>query len=157
TPGANATPTPRATLDPILATFGPSPTPLFGATNTPDAAALANRTPTRVPNPNAPRIEFFTANPSVVAPGESVTLFWSSRNVENAISYRLDNTGARVELFNVAPDGSLPISTRRSDRGALNFILSVGEGALRVEQTLSVPLACPVTWFFQPAPSDCAD
>lgn len=157
TPGFNSSPTPRATTDPLLATFGPSPTSLLGATNTPDAVALANLTPTRVVNPNAPRIEFFTANPSVVAPGEQVTLFWSSRNVETAIIYRLDGAGARVELFNVAPDGSLPISTRRGDRGELNFVLSVGEGALRVEQRLTVALACPVAWFFQPPPSECAD
>ncbi len=156
TPGVDATPTARPTVDPLLATFGPTPTSILGATATPNAAAL-NTTPTRVPNPNAPRIEFFTANPSPVAPGDTVTLFWSARNVNNAVIDRLDDTGARVQTWNVSPDGSLPISTRSSERGQLAFVLSVGEGALRTQQALIIPLQCPVTWFFQPAPDDCPD
>ena len=31
----------------------------------------------------------------------------------------------------------------------------MGEAALRVEQTLSIPLACPVQWFFEPSPVEC--
>src|ERR1044071_2096324 len=68
TPGIGATPT----VTPRSAAFGPSPTPLFGPTSTLQAALT---TATRAPNPNAPRIEFFTTNVQQVEPGGQVTLF----------------------------------------------------------------------------------
>src|SRR6185295_19499400 len=55
TPGIGATPT----VTPRSVASGPTPTPLFGPTTTPQAALT---TATRPPNPNAPRIEFFTTN-----------------------------------------------------------------------------------------------
>jgi hypothetical protein len=152
TPGINASPTLRRTRV-AEATGGPSPTPLFGATRTPlpDDAP----TPTRSFNPNAARIEFFTSDPLSVEPGGQVSLFWSARNVDSAVIYRLDSEGNRSQVYNVAPDGNLPIQTRSSDRGALNFVLAVGEGADYSENRLTIPLECPVEWFFSPAPDDC--
>ncbi|MBL8131474.1 MAG: hypothetical protein JNL42_06425 [Anaerolineae bacterium] len=160
-PTATATPTetpsptldrsavPTATLTPPPATGGPSPTPLFGQ---PVTAAVS---PTRaLLNPNAPRIEFFTADGAAVAPGNIVTLYWSTRNASDAVIYQMDR-GERSRLWNVPPDGSLPVQTRASDRGVLDFVLSIGDGVQRVEQPLSIPLACPDVWFFNPAPSDC--
>lgn len=151
TPGPDA---PTNTRAPITATGGPSPTPLLGATST--SAVAANTTPTRPPNPNAPRIEFFTSDSILgVAPGSTLTLFWSTRGADNAVIYRLDAGGQPALLWNVPPDGSLAISTRRSDRGSLTFVLTVGDGELRTESTLVIPLACPDTWFFVPAPDAC--
>jgi hypothetical protein len=112
-------------------------------------------TPTRPANPNAPRIEFFTSDTLAVAPGSSVTLFWSTRGANGAVIYRLDQNNVRNQLWNVAPDGNLTVPTRRADRGQVSFVLSVGDGALKTEQTLTLPLTCPDTWFFQPAPEDC--
>lgn len=148
TPGfeAPASPTP-----PLTATFGPSPTPLFGVTR----AAAALSTPTRAANPNAPRIEFFTSDTLAVAPGDPVTLFWSTRGANGAVIYRLDQNGERNQLWNVAPDGNLTVPTRRADRGQVSFVLSVGDGALKAEQTLTLPLACPDAWFFLPPPEAC--
>ena len=60
-------------------------------------------------------------------------------------------------MWNEEPDGTLIINTNSRDRGQLDFLLSIGEGALTVEQTLSVPLACPVQWFFGPPPNECPD
>ncbi len=150
TPGAGVvlpSPTPAARE----ATFGPSPTPLFGPTQPPAALATA----TRVVNPNAPRIEFFTSDTLAVAPGSSVTLFWSTRGANGAVIYRLDQHGERNQLWNVAPDGNLTVPTRRADRGQVSFVLSVGDGALNTEQRLTVALTCPDTWFFQPPPDAC--
>src|SRR5262245_12085459 len=62
TPARNASPTPRGNVEP---TEGPSPTALFEAVNT---AVPLNVTPTRVFNPNAPRIEFFTSDVLSVEP-----------------------------------------------------------------------------------------
>ncbi|MBI5670306.1 MAG: hypothetical protein HZC41_20110 [Chloroflexi bacterium] len=150
TPGASVrlvSPTPPA----LTATFGPSPTALFGPTRTP----AQQSTPTRVANPNAPRIEFFTSDTLAVAPGSPVTLFWSTRGANGAVIYRLDQNGVRNQLWNVAPDGNLSVPTRRADRGQVSFVLSVGDGALKTEQTLTLPLTCPDAWFFQPAPDNC--
>jgi hypothetical protein len=147
TPGFNATPSATSRA----AASGPTATSIFGPTTT-SLAALAS--PTRVPNPNAPRIEFFTTDVVSVAPGDTVTLFWSVRGARGAVIYRMDN-GVRGNLWNVPPDGSLAIPTRRRDRGEVTFLLSVGEGDLETEQSLTIPLSCPDAWFFQPAPDNC--
>ncbi len=152
-PATDATPTARPTQAEGQNTGASSPTPLLGATRTalpPDAP-----TPTRLFNPNAPRIEFFTSDPLSIQPGSSVTLFWSARGISSAVIYRLDAQGNRTQVFNVAPDGNLPIDTRRTERGELTFVLSAGEGDNRAEQRLVIPLQCPIQWFFSPPPDDC--
>lgn len=151
TPDPDSTATPTFTRIPDTPIVGATPTPLFGPTAIAQANPQAQQT--RV-NPNAPRIEFFTTDASAVAPGSPVNLFWSTRNATSATIYRLVN-GVRNQVFNVGPDGSLSVQTRRSDRGALEFLLSVGGGAQISEQTLLIPLACPDTWFFAPAPDAC--
>jgi hypothetical protein len=105
-------------------------------------------------NPNAPRIEFFTSDASAVAPGSTVTLYWSTRGARDAVIYQIVR-GVRNRVWNVGPDGSLPVTTSRSDRGTADFVLRVGEGTQFVEQNLSIPLACPDVWFFQPSPEAC--
>ncbi len=152
TPGANATPTITPTPIPMSPTGGPSPTPLFGPTSTP---APNEPTPTRSLNPNAPRIEFFTSDVIAAAPGSSLTLFWSTRNTANASIYQLDRGGQRSQVWNVPSDGRLTVSTRRSDRGQVDFVLSIGDGPLTIEQQLTIPLSCPDQWFFIPAPDEC--
>lgn len=152
TPGADATPTDTPTRVPVSPTGGPSPTSIFGATSTPSSD---EPTPTRVLNPNAPRIEFFTSDVVAAAPGENVTLFWSTRNIANASIYRLDFNGTRSQVWNVPADGQLTVPTRRSDRGQIDFILSIGDGPQAIEQPLTIPLSCPDPWFFIPAPDDC--
>ncbi len=108
-------------------------------------------------NPNAPRIEFFTTDSIAVAPGSPVTLFWSTRGVEQAHIYRLNRNGERGQVWRVDPAGTQLISTNQRDRGQVDFLLVVGEGVQQTEQILSVPLACPIEWFFSPAPDACPD
>lgn len=164
----------------IVPTAQPTPTvtPTPAPTRTPDRAATATLTPTlpggatttplfgapivatgivptaRALNPNAARIEFFTTDVLSIAPGQPVNLYWSTLGTSDAAIYRIEG-GLRAQVWNVAPDGSLSVPTRRSDRGALDFVLSAGEGDQRVEQSLSVPLSCPDIWFFQPPPQAC--
>jgi hypothetical protein len=152
TPGPNATPTITPTLIPMSPTGGPSPTSLFGPTSTP---APNEPTPTRSLNPNAPRIEFFTSDVIAAAPGSSITLFWSTRNIASASIYRVDPGGQRSQVWNVPADGRLSVPTRRSDRGQVDFVLSIGDGPLATEQTLAIPLSCPDQWFFIPSPEEC--
>lgn len=154
TPGPDATSTPRPTRV-AQAEGGPSPTPLIGPTRTPQPGAAIS-TPTRAFNPNAPRVEFFTSDPLAVEPGSPVVLFWSVRGTDNVVIYRLNEAGERTLAINAPPDGSREVSTRRSERGTLDFILIAGQGDNQTEQFLSIPLRCPVTWFFSPAPDVCA-
>jgi len=148
TPGRDATPSPAPSLPPASPTGGPSPTPLFGL------PAALQPTASHVTDPNAPRIEFFTTDVLSVAPGDTLNLYWSTRNTTSANIYRLER-GIRNQLWAVGPDGSLTVPTRRSDRGTVEYLLTVGDGAQTAEQILSVPVACPDTWFFSPAPNDC--
>ncbi|MFZ4815673.1 MAG: hypothetical protein ACOYL5_14135 [Phototrophicaceae bacterium] len=148
-----STPTLTRTRPPATSTGGPSPTALLGATRTPDRATTA--TPVR--SINAPRIEFFTSDAPAVAPGSALSLFWSTRGADAATIYRLDPQGQRNQLWNVPPDGSLTVNTRADERGTVDFLLTVGEGNDRTEQRLSLPLSCPVAWFFTPPPPDCPD
>jgi len=157
-------PAPTATRDralptitptrPIATAGGPTGTPLFGAPLTVATAGVSSVVGIVAANPNAPRIEFFTADASAVPPGGIITLYWSTRNVSDAVIYQIVD-GARSRLWNVGADGSLPVQTRRADRGVIDFVLSVGDGVGRAEQPLSIPLACPDVWFFSPAPNDC--
>jgi hypothetical protein len=150
-PGLNVTPTAPPTRETQTPTRGPSPTPLFGQPLVVGVVATASRTP----NPNAPRIEFFTTNVLSVVPGEEAPLFWSARGADTATIYRLDAAGNRTQLWNVGPDGQLRVPTSRRDRGQIDFVLSIGDGPNRVEQSITIPLACPDTWFFQPPPAPC--
>ena len=150
---SDVTPTATPTRPPATPTGGPSPTPLLGPTRTADPL----HTPTRVVGANAPRIEFFTSDVQAVAPGTEVTLFWSTRGTDTATIYRLDPSGSRNQLWNVPPDGSLTVGTSLGERGEIDFLITVGEGIERAEQQLTLPLSCPVAWFFVPPPVDCPD
>ena len=152
TPGINDTPTITPTPIPVSPTGGPSPTSLFGPTRTP---AADDPTATRVLNPNAPRIEFFTSDVIAAAPGSNITLFWSTRNSNDASIYQLDRNGNRSQVWNVPADGQLVVPTRRSDRGEVRFVLSIDAGPQTVDQPLNIPLSCPDQWFFIPAPTEC--
>lgn len=86
-----------------------------------------------------------------------MTLFWSTRNADRAVIYQLNRQGDRERLWNVAPDGNQIVSTRSGDRGQIDFLLVVGPEDDLVEQRLSVPLECPIAWFFDPPPIDCPE
>lgn len=86
-----------------------------------------------------------------------MTLFWSTRNADRAVIYQLDDDGERERVWNVAPDGNQAVRTNERDRGQVDFVLVVGPDGRQVEQRLSVPLACPIQWFFDPPPDRCAD
>jgi len=154
TPGADATLTAVARIASAQPTAGPSPTSIFGPTRTPEPGQA---TATPPPDPNAPGIEFFTTSADEVEPGGSLVLFWSTRNADRAVIYRLDRAGERQEVFNVDQDGNLTYTTSIRDRGQVDFVLLVGTDDQEVQQRLSVPLGCPIEWFFNPRPDECAE
>jgi hypothetical protein len=152
TPDRAATLTAAPSATDIQPTAGPSPTSLFGPTRTPLPGAP---TATNPPDLNAPRIEYFSSDSDAVAPGGTLTLFWSTQNVDRAVIYRLDRAGERTEVINVNPAGNYTYQTRRADRGEINFVLIAEEQEAAVQQRLTVPLACPIAWFFGPPPTEC--
>ncbi len=152
TPDPNA-PTTTPTVTPTLP-GGATATPLLGPTRTPSGEETQ---PPPVANPNAPRIEFFTSDKTTAAPGEELTLFWSTRGATRTVIYQLSRSGERERLWNVGTDGTQTVSTRPRDRGQVDFLLIASQGSQEVEQRLSIPLACPVAWFFEPPPAECPD
>jgi hypothetical protein len=125
---------------------------LLGPTRTPDVAI---NLPTRPANPNAPIIEFFRASPERATPGGTFTLFWSTRNVTEAAIYRLDATGQRTLVYNVAAYGSQSITISARERVQVAYELAIGAGAGEAIQRLVIPLECPILWFFAPSPDSC--
>ncbi|MBK8136536.1 MAG: hypothetical protein IPK52_11970 [Chloroflexi bacterium] len=148
----DASPTQAETPTPAI-TGGPTPTSLLGPTRTPDTTAQFQAT--RPANPNAPYIEFFRASPATANPGGSFDLFWSSRNVPQAVIYRLDAAGQRTLVYNVEPFGRQTITLSARERVQVEYELIIGEGAGEVSQRLVIPLACPIAWFFSPVPDSC--
>ena len=152
TPDPDA-PTATPTITPTLP-GGATATPLLGPTRTPSGEETQ---PPPAVNPNAPRIEFFTSDKTTAAPGEELTLFWSTRGATRTVIYQLDRSGQRERLWNVGTDGTQRVTTRLRDRGQVDFLLVATQGSQETEQRLSIPLACPVEWFFEPPPAECPD
>ncbi len=148
-----ATATSTATPADLSATAGPSPTALLGDTPTRPRYTLTPTTQAILPG--TLQIEYFTTSATSVAPGDKLTLFWSVRGVTKAIIYRLDAKGKREQLWNVSRAGSLEVETRTSDRDTAQFLLYVGDDTTHLEQTLSIPLKCGESWFFEPPPTSC--
>lgn len=147
-----ASATPRPTLRSMTPTAGPSPTSLLGPTKPPTPVTVQ---PTLQPTLSRLRIEYFTTDSSSAVPGENLTLFWGVRGADEVRIYRLDDAGERIYRWDVASEGRLSVSVPGDDREVAVFLLSAqGEGG-EVEQELLVPLACPYTWFFDPAPESC--
>lgn len=144
--------TPSHTSAPTTPTPGPSPTHPLAPTQSPLPATL---TATSVPTRAGLSIEYFTTDSASVRPGDNVRLFWSTRGATRARIYRLDAAGERIWRWDVNPSGDLTVTTRGADRDVARFLLEVEGGGTTVEQTLLIPLSCPETWFFDPAPDSC--
>lgn len=147
-----ATATPLPTRPPTTPTPGPSPTNPLAPTHSP---APATETATRAPTRSSVSIEYFTTNSETVKPGDNVTLFWGVRGASTARIFRVDEDGERIWRWDVNASGQLTVGTRAQDRDVARFLLEVDAGDGTVEQPLLIPLNCPETWFFDPAPEAC--
>lgn len=154
----NATATPLPPTDPAvaaLATDGPTPTFLIGATSTRQPVPTVTLTP-QAAAPGSLSIEYFTTDAQSVKPGDKLTLYWSIKGADHGIIYRLNPDGSHDQLWQVGRSGSLEVKTRASDQDTARFSLSVGDTISRVEQSLSIPLKCAQkAWFFDPPPDTC--
>jgi len=146
------TPTPVPTRRPVTPTPGPSPTSPLAPTLSPAPSTL---TATSAPTLAGLSIEYFTTDTASVRPGDNVTLFWSTRGAVRARIYRVDAEGERIWRWDVNASGKLTVSTRSGDRDVARFLLEAESGSQMVEQPLLIPLLCPETWYFDPAPDAC--
>ena len=146
------TSTPVPTRPPTTPTVGPSPTRLVAPTLSPAPSTL---TATSAPTLAGLDVEYFTTDSEFVMPGENVTLFWNIRGADSARIFRVNEEGERLSRWDVNVSGSLTVTTRTSERDAARFEIEGETLGVTVEQLLLIPLRCPESWFFEPAPDSC--
>ena len=102
-----------------------------------------------------PQILSFTANVPIADPGETITLSWATSLATTVTLYHLFG-GALSAFWDVAPTGSMTYTISSGSRNSENFALFASNADFPYTSTsLLVPLTCPFTWFFGPAPDVC--
>lgn len=162
----------------VSATSAPSPS----ATNTPPAAPTAARTATVAPTTPAtptslpgatntpepqptwtssaaeqPFIHYFKADVDVADPGDTIILSWESSDATGAVLSPITESGQMPPTgVEVAASGTITYLIPIDARNVSQFYLSVYDDAGgSAGANLTVPLRCPVAWFFQPEPEVC--
>jgi hypothetical protein len=154
----------QATLAALQRTGTPLPTPT--ATSRPAGRTPASPAPTRTPAPSptpAPTttttpaytlIEYFTATPQTINPGDSITLAWSAQG-DSATLYTVQPGGPLGQFWDVPLTGSRVMPTSSSVRNQVSFMLAVQRGDQTEMASVSVTVNCPDTWFFTNPPGEC--
>ncbi len=121
------------------------------------AAPEPTATPTPTPPPGEPpTIAYFRADVTEADPGDTITLEWESSGGVRAVLYHLMPTGQLGNSWEVSVTGSMSYTIPTEARNQEQFVLFVFDAAERQAQaTLTIPLRCPSTWFFTPAPDEC--
>lgn len=103
-----------------------------------------------------PQILNFTANVPIADPGETITLSWETAQATTVTLYHLLG-GVFGSFWDVAPTGSMTYTISSGSRNYETFALfASGSGDFPYDAaTLTLPLTCPFTWFFTPAPDVC--
>lgn len=103
-----------------------------------------------------PEILTFTANVPIADPGDTIELQWDTSNATTVTLYHMFPPGQLGTFWAVSPTGTMPYTIPESTRNQENFALYAGNpGNPYTNATLYLPLTCPFTWFFQPAPDIC--
>jgi len=107
-------------------------------------------------SPSGPRINAFHADVEIADPGQTILLTWTSQGAISGTLYWLLPTGQFGSYWSVAPNGSMPYAIPETWRNFEHFMLYVNDAEGRTDSAyLNIPLTCPDTWFFEPAPDDC--
>lgn len=103
-----------------------------------------------------PEILTFTANVPIADPGDTIELQWDTSNATTVTLYHMFPSGQLGTFWAVSPTGTMPYTIPESTRNKETFALYAGNpGNPYTNATLYLPLTCPFTWFFQPAPDIC--
>lgn len=149
-PGTSIAPTPTAT---VTGTPPPTSTPGVVSTSTPIPTATITPTPTPTPV-TYDLIDFFEADPTVIDPGDSVTLTWSTRG-ERATLYTILPEGTLGTWWEVPLEGSKTVTTSENVRNVARYALFAGEGDRTETMTVEITVRCTAEWFFTPEPDLC--
>ncbi|MCA9973844.1 MAG: hypothetical protein KC425_26700, partial [Anaerolineales bacterium] len=111
-------------------------------------------TPTTAPDP---AVDYFRANVTIADPGDEIALQWATQHADSATIYYLLG-GQLSTSWQVPATGSMTYAIRPSERNRITFALYAARAGTDqfAQATLELPLTCPVTWFFTPAPDECA-
>jgi hypothetical protein len=105
--------------------------------------------------PQPPQILTFTANVPIADPGETITLSWATSHAATVTLYHLVG-GVLGSFWDVAATGSMTYTISSGSRNSETFALYAGNDDFPYDSaTLTLPLTCPFTWFFTPAPDVC--
>ena len=106
--------------------------------------------------PPGPHITAFYADVEIADPSQTVLLTWASYGATGGTLYHLLSTGQFGSSWEVEPSGSMLYTIPTTRRDSDNFWLYVYDEASNGDSaSLSIPLTCPYTWFFEPAPDQC--
>lgn len=106
--------------------------------------------------PGGPVIQYFRANVEIADPGETIQLAWASTGGVEADLARIERGGPYAEFWDVALTGAFTYTVPSTEREYVQFQLTVLDAEGRFTSAgLTVPLTCPDTWFFEPAPDGC--
>jgi hypothetical protein len=135
-----ATPTPNVVAPAPVSYNTPIPSTSLPPTSPPTVAPL--------------HIQSFEVSPSVLVPGDAVTVSWQTTGDEVAI-HRLDDLGQIVQYWNALPSGTLTFDATDDIRNFMIFRITVtAEGRQEVLEK-TVTMTCPDPWFFSNPPPDC--
>lgn len=102
-----------------------------------------------------PQVLSFTANVSIADPGETITLSWETTNAVSVTLYHLVG-GVFGTFWNVPPIGEMAYEISSGSRNYESFALFATAADNTFDSAgLTLPLTCPFTWFFSPAPDTC--
>jgi hypothetical protein len=99
----------------------------------------------------------FGAEPAVVAPGETVRLWWQGQGPVKTVRLGVVYDGMFYEAANsLSASGYLDLTIPDDGRDAITFMVRVGAGGDReVAAQTSVQVICDEGWFFTPLPAGC--
>ncbi len=106
--------------------------------------------------PPGPQILTFHADVEIADPGQTILLQWETYGGTGATLYHLLPTGQFGSFWSVDPTGSMAYTISSDRRNSDGFQLYVYDDEGRSDSaTLNLPLTCPDSWFFTPAPDIC--
>lgn len=107
------------------------------------------------PHPT-PLIDYFRADVEIADPGQTIELQWSTQETTWVTIYHLLPTGQLGTWWEVGANGTMTYTISPLARNQIRFMLFAGnEGTPYASTTLTIPLTCPDTWFFNPHPDIC--
>lgn len=150
TPTISLTPSNTATLSPVPSnTFTPTLTFTPRPTRTPRPPTLTF-TPTVLPV-----ITEFRSDLTLVPSGGQTVLYWQA-DADLVTLDLLTTTGTIVSSDKVEPRGQRPVLVTPNLGQSVIWRLTAKRGKNTVTRQLTITVQCPQSWFFTPAPAECA-